>query len=36
MIAPPSDAGANSVQALGPQQLGIYFALMEAGSLLQH
>lgn len=36
MIDSHSDAGANSVQALDPQQLGVYFALMEAVSLLQH
>ena len=30
------DTGANGVQALDPQQLGAYFALMEAVSLLQH
>jgi DNA-binding MarR family transcriptional regulator len=29
-------SGANGVQALGPQELGAYFALMEAVSLLQH
>jgi DNA-binding MarR family transcriptional regulator len=31
-----SDAGANGVQGLAPQQLEAYFALMEAVSLLQH
>jgi DNA-binding MarR family transcriptional regulator len=30
------DAGADGVQALDPRQLGAYFALMEAVSLLQH
>jgi DNA-binding MarR family transcriptional regulator len=30
------DTGANGVQALDPQQLGAYFALMEGVSLLQH
>ncbi|WP_158852600.1 MarR family winged helix-turn-helix transcriptional regulator [Saccharothrix deserti] len=30
------DAGADGVQALDPEQLGVYFALMEAVSLLQH
>jgi DNA-binding MarR family transcriptional regulator len=30
------DTGANEVQGLDPQQLGAYFALMEAVSLLQH
>jgi DNA-binding MarR family transcriptional regulator len=34
MIDPHPEAG--SVQALDPQQLGVYFALMEAVSLLQH
>ncbi len=36
MIGPHPDAGANGVQALDPQELGTYFALMEAVSLLQH
>jgi DNA-binding MarR family transcriptional regulator len=36
MIGPHSDAGADGVQTLDPQQLGVYFALMEAVSLLQH
>src|SRR5258705_3139785 len=30
------DTGANGVQALDPHQLGAYFALMEAVSLLHH
>jgi len=30
------DTSANGVQALDPQQLALYFALMEAVSLLQH
>jgi DNA-binding MarR family transcriptional regulator len=33
---PAEDTGANGVQALDPQQLGAYFALMEAVSLLHH
>lgn len=36
MIGSPDDAGANHVKALDPQQLEVYFALMEAVSLLQH
>ena len=36
MTDPHPDTGANGVQALDPQQLGAYFALMEAVSLLQH
>jgi DNA-binding MarR family transcriptional regulator len=36
MTDPHSDTGANGVQGLDPQQLGAYFALMEAVSLLQH
>ena len=36
MTGPRPDSGANDVQALDPQQLGTYFALMEAVSLLQH
>ena len=36
MTGPHPDTGANGVQALDPQQLGAYFALMEAVSLLQH
>ena len=36
MIGNHSHAGADGVQALDPQQLGVYFALMEAVSLLQH
>src|SRR5215510_9204518 len=36
MTAPHPDTGANGVQALDPQQLGAYFTLMEAVSLLQH
>nr|MDT0660593.1 MarR family transcriptional regulator [Micromonospora sp. DSM 115978] len=36
MFRPRSDAGTESAQALDPQQLGAYFALMEAVSLLQH
>lgn len=35
MIGPRSNADVNA-QALDPQQLGVYFALMEAVSLLQH
>jgi DNA-binding MarR family transcriptional regulator len=31
-----ADTGTDSVQALDPQQLGAYFVLMEAVSLLQH
>jgi DNA-binding MarR family transcriptional regulator len=33
---PGPGSGADGVQALDPQQLGTYFALMEAVSLLQH
>jgi DNA-binding MarR family transcriptional regulator len=36
MTGPHPDTGASRVQALDPQQLGAYFALMEAVSLLQH
>ncbi|MEU7877001.1 MarR family winged helix-turn-helix transcriptional regulator [Microbispora bryophytorum] len=38
MVGSPSDADADadSGPALDPQQLGVYFALMEAVSLLQH
>jgi DNA-binding MarR family transcriptional regulator len=36
MPDPHPDTGANAVPALDPQQLGAYFALMEAVSLLQH
>jgi DNA-binding MarR family transcriptional regulator len=36
MSAPHPDTSANGVQALDPQQLGAYFALMEAAGLLQH
>jgi DNA-binding MarR family transcriptional regulator len=36
MTGPHPDTGANGVQALDPSQLGAYFALMEAVSLLQH
>jgi DNA-binding MarR family transcriptional regulator len=36
MVGSPFDADTDSVPALGPQQLGVYFALMEAVSLLQH
>src|SRR5215211_2140082 len=36
MTDPHPDTGANGVQALDPQQLGAYFALMEGVSLLQH
>jgi DNA-binding MarR family transcriptional regulator len=36
MSGPVSDVGAEGVQAPDPQQLGAYFALMEAVSLLQH
>jgi DNA-binding MarR family transcriptional regulator len=36
MTGPHPDTGANGVQALDPRQLGAYFALMEAVSLLQH
>src|SRR5215211_3234162 len=36
MTGPHPDTGANGVQALDPQHLGAYFALMEAVSLLQH
>ena len=36
MTGPHPDSGANGVQAPDPQQLGAYFALMEAVSLLQH
>jgi DNA-binding MarR family transcriptional regulator len=36
MTASHSDTGIDGAQALDPQQLGAYFALMEAVSLLQH
>ena len=36
MTGPHPDTGANGVQPPDPQQLGAYFALMEAVSLLQH
>jgi DNA-binding MarR family transcriptional regulator len=36
MTGPHPDTGANGVQALDPQQLGAYFALMEAVGLLRH
>lgn len=36
MTGPLLDIGAQGVQAPDPQQLGAYFALMEAVSLLQH
>ena len=36
MTGPHPDTGATGVQALDPQQLGAYFALMEAVGLLQH
>jgi DNA-binding MarR family transcriptional regulator len=36
MSATHPDTGANGVQALDPQELGAYFVLMEAVSLLQH
>src|SRR3954469_2747468 len=36
MTGPHSDIDARGAQALDPQQLGAYFALMEAVSLLQH
>jgi DNA-binding MarR family transcriptional regulator len=36
MIGVHRDTGAEGFQALHPQQLGAYFALMEAVSLLQH
>ncbi|HYN96125.1 MAG TPA: MarR family transcriptional regulator [Pilimelia sp.] len=36
MTRPPRDTGADGAPALDPQQLGAYFALMEAVSLLQH
>ena len=36
MTGPHPDTGANGAQALDPRQLGAYFALMEAVSLLQH
>ena len=36
MTGAHSDTGANAVQPPDPQQLGAYFALMEAVSLLQH
>jgi DNA-binding MarR family transcriptional regulator len=36
MTGAPPDTGADGVQALDPQQLGAYFALVEAVSLLQH
>jgi DNA-binding MarR family transcriptional regulator len=36
MSAPHPDTGADGVEALDPQELGAYFVLMEAVSLLQH
>jgi DNA-binding MarR family transcriptional regulator len=36
VTVPHPDTGADDGQALGPRQLGAYFALMEAVSLLQH
>jgi DNA-binding MarR family transcriptional regulator len=36
MSATHPDTGADGVQALDPQELGAYFVLMEAVSLLQH
>jgi DNA-binding MarR family transcriptional regulator len=36
MTGPHLDPGEGGAQALDPQQLGAYFALMEAVSLLQH
>jgi DNA-binding MarR family transcriptional regulator len=36
MTGPHPDASGDGVQALDPQQLGAYFALMEAVGLLQH
>ncbi|WP_129670098.1 MarR family winged helix-turn-helix transcriptional regulator [Phytoactinopolyspora endophytica] len=36
MSGPHHDTGPDGGQALGPQQLGAYFALMEAVSMLQH
>jgi DNA-binding MarR family transcriptional regulator len=36
MTGPHPDTGANGVQAPDPRQLGAYFALTEAVSLLQH
>lgn len=36
MTGPHPDTGADGVQALDPQQLEAYFALMEAVELLQH
>src|SRR5690242_6057416 len=36
MTDPRSDSGADGVQALDPEQLGAYFALMEAVGLLRH
>ena len=36
MTGPHSDPDADGVQPLDPQQLGAYFALMEAVGLLQH
>jgi DNA-binding MarR family transcriptional regulator len=36
MTGPHPDTGADGVQRLDPQQLGAYFPLMEAVSLLQH
>jgi DNA-binding MarR family transcriptional regulator len=36
MSATHPDTGANGVQALDPRELGAYFVLMEAVSLLQH
>lgn len=36
MADPHSNPGASGVQALDPQELGAYFVLMEAVSLLQH
>jgi DNA-binding MarR family transcriptional regulator len=36
MIGPQPDVGTHDVPELDPEQLGAYFALMEAVSLLQH
>jgi DNA-binding MarR family transcriptional regulator len=36
MSGPHSDAGTDGVDALDPRELGVYFVLMEAVSLLQH
>jgi DNA-binding MarR family transcriptional regulator len=36
MAGPHPDTGTDGVQALDPQQLGAYFVLTEAASLLQH